>query len=101
MKNRDLWDIVWLHQHGIKPNFNLIPSKLQERKITEEYFLKSFEQRCRLLLEDKRLSIEFNKEMHRFLPSEQINSTIEQSNLWSFIVYLMGDLEVQIRHSLA
>jgi predicted nucleotidyltransferase component of viral defense system len=101
IKHRDLWDIIWLHQQGIKPSFKLIPSKLQERKITQEYFLNLFEQRCKLLLEDKSLSIEFNKEMYRFLPSEQINKTIEQNNLWSFIVYLMGDLDIQIRHSLA
>lgn len=101
IKYRDLWDIIWLHQQGIKPSFKLIPSKLQERKITQEYFLNLFEQRCKLLLEDKSLSIEFNKEMYRFLPSEQINKTIEQNNLWSFIVYLMGDLDIQIRHSLA
>ena len=101
IKYRDLWDIIWLHQQGIKPSFKLIPSKLQERKITQEYFLNLFEQRCKLLLEDKSLSIEFNKEMYRFLPSEQINKTIEKNNLWSFIVYLMGDLDIQIRHSLA
>ena len=96
LKHRDLWDIVWLHQQGVKPNFSLIPSKLQDRKLRQEYFLHLFDERRRLLLEDNRLALEFKQEMHRFLSLDQINKTVGQNNLWSFIVYLMGDLGVQL-----
>jgi len=101
LKNRDLWDMVWLHQQGIKPNFRLIPNKLQDRKLTQEHFLKLFDERRRLLLEDNRLVLEFKKEMHRFLSLEHINNTVEQNDLWPFIVYLVSDLDTQIRQNLA
>ncbi|HQZ88129.1 MAG TPA: nucleotidyl transferase AbiEii/AbiGii toxin family protein, partial [Gammaproteobacteria bacterium] len=100
LKYRDLWDMVWLHQQGIKPNFSLIPSKLQDRKLTQEYFLNLFTERHELLLQDNHLALEFNKEMRRFLSPDQINKTIAQNNLWSFIVYLIGDLDTQLRKSL-
>ena len=94
IKYRDLWDIVWLHQQGLKPNFELIPKKLRDRALTQEYFSTLFEHRINLLSQDNRLEMEFKKEMHRFLSLEQINKTIEQDNLWSFIIFLMKSLAV-------
>jgi len=101
IKNRDLWDIVWLHQQGIKPNFGLIPDKLQDRKLTQDYFLNLFDERGRLLSSDNNLPWEYKKEIHRFLPLEHVNKTVDQNNAWSFIVYLIGDLGVQIRKNLS
>lgn len=96
LKHRDLWDIVWLHQKGLKPNIELIPKKLQERNLTHKYFLNQFDKRKKLLIEDKNLEIEFKKEMHRFLSSEQMKIA-EQNNLWPFIVYLIGELIIQLQ----
>ena len=97
IKHRDLWDILWLHQQGIKPRFELIPKKLADRKITEKYFLKLFEQRSKLLKTEDSLAIDFKKEMLRFLPSEQINQMLDQDKLWSFIIYLINDLNTQVK----
>lgn len=58
-----------------------------------------FEQRLSLLSQDGRLEIEFKKEMRRFLSLEQINKTVEQDSLWSFIVFLMKDLAAQFEAS--
>ncbi len=33
--------------------------------------------------------------------SEQMNKSIEQDNLWAFIIYLIGDLGAQLRQSFA
>jgi len=98
IKYRDLWDIVWLHQQGVKPSFGLIPRKLQDRKLTETYFLNLFLQRAQLLSDDSQIELEFKKEMRRFLSIQQINETIEQSNLWSFIIYLIGELGSKLRN---
>lgn len=94
IKYRDLWDIVWLHQQGLKPNLELIPNKLSDRALTQEHFSNLFEQRLNSLSQDNRLEMEFKKEMRRFLSLEQINKTIEQDNLWSFIIFLMKSLAV-------
>jgi predicted nucleotidyltransferase component of viral defense system len=97
IKHRDLWDILWLHQQGIKPRFELIPKKLADRKITAKHFLKLFEQRSKLLKTENSLAIDFKKEMLRFLPSEQINQMLDQNKLWSFIIYLINDLNTQVK----
>ncbi len=97
IKHRDLWDILWLHQQGIKPRFELIPKKLADRKITAKHFLKLFEQRSKLLSTEDSLAIDFKKEMLRFLPSEQINQMLDQDKLWSFIIYLINDLNTQVK----
>lgn len=99
LKYRDLWDIVWLHGQGLKPRFELIPNKLHDRKLELQYFLQLFTNRKQSLM-NKKLAEEFKKEMQRFLPLEQITQTLEQDNLWSFITYLIGDLEVQIKKHL-
>lgn len=95
LKHRDLWDIVWLHQQGIKPSTALIPLKLRDRSLTPEYFFGIFNKRQKLI-QDTSLAIEFKKEMRRFLSLEQMNQVVEQSKLWDFIVYLMDDLGKQL-----
>lgn len=97
LKYRDLWDIVWLHGLGLKPRFELLPKKLNDRKQDPQYFLQLFTQRKQLLATDRKLAQEFNHEMQRFLPTEQIR---KQEDLWSFITYLMGDFETQMRQYL-
>lgn len=97
LKYRDLWDIIWLHQQGLKPRIELIPHKLKDRQYTLDYFLNLFDDRKKLLTENKDISSEFTKEMHRFLPMDQINQILEKENLWPFITYLVGDFYNQIR----
>jgi predicted nucleotidyltransferase component of viral defense system len=96
LKHRDLWDIVWLHQQGLKPNIELLPNKLQDRNLTPEYFFDMFNERQKLLTEDNSLALEFKKEMCRFLSLEQMNKIVAQDNLWAFIIYLIDDLGTQL-----
>ena len=39
IKYRDLWDIIWLNEQGIKPRLPLIPKKLKDRGHTKTTFL--------------------------------------------------------------
>lgn len=96
IKYRDLWDMVWLHQQGLKPNLELIANKLRDRSYTREYFLNLFNERKKILIENKEIPLEFNQEMRRFLSTEQINQIVEKNNLWGFITYLIDDLYRQI-----
>lgn len=95
LKYRDLWDMVWLHQQGLKPRLELIPNKLQDRHLTLGYFLKQFGIRQKLL-NDEKLALEFNNEIQRFLPAEKMTKLADQGNLWSFIIYLINDLNIQL-----
>ena len=89
IKYRDLWDIVWLHAQGLRPNLDLMPKKLSDRALTEEYFSNLYNQRLNLMSQDNTLEIEFKKEMQRFLSLEHINKTLGQDGLWNFIIFLM------------
>ncbi len=100
VKHRDLWDMAWLHQQGLKPKFELIPHKLQDRNYTLEYFLSTFNDRKKSLIDNKENASEFKKEMRRFLSVEQVNQIIEKDDLWGFITYLIEDLDNQLRKSL-
>jgi predicted nucleotidyltransferase component of viral defense system len=97
IKYRDLWDILWLHGQGLKPKFDLIPLKLNDRHYALGDFLKVFDERMSLLKDNHKMAIEFKQEMSRFLPEESLNKILGQDNLWSFIAYLMEDLGQQMR----
>ena len=99
IKYRDLWDILWLHGQGLKPRLELIPHKIKDRNHTMGYFLSMFDERKTLLTNTPKMEQEFNHEMLRFLPADQINKTLAQENLWNFIAYLIEDLGNQIRIS--
>jgi len=96
IKYRDVWDIFWLHSLGLKPNLELISVKLNDRKLTQHYFLDLFTQRQKLLLKDTNTLIEFKQEMQRFLAGEQLNKVINQPHLWLTISHLIEDLGNQI-----
>ncbi len=100
IKYRDLWDIVWLHGQGLKPKFELIPDKLQDRNLTIDYFLSSFDERKMLLITKHEMATEFKQEMRRFLSLEQISRTVEQENLWNFLISLITDLGNQVRKNI-
>ncbi len=100
IKYRDIWDILWLHNKGLEPRLTLIPYKLKDRGCTKEHFIKLFSKRSRLLKDDPKISGEFRQEMLRFLPLDQIRHILEQSDLWSFVVYLITDLGKQIRKAI-
>lgn len=61
IKHRDIWDIVWLHQQGFKPNIELIPKKLADRQISPKEFMKQFHEREKSLTTDSTLESELNK----------------------------------------
>jgi predicted nucleotidyltransferase component of viral defense system len=92
IKYRDLWDMIWLHQQGIKPNLELIPLKLNERKLNFSDFLMLFNERVNLLTQDQNMMLEWKKEMQRFLPLEKINTILEKENIWQFMIILLKDL---------
>lgn len=99
IKNRDLWDIVWLHQQGVKPNLSLLPSKLNDHHKNPQEFLGLLQERCTLLKTETKLARDFIGEMRRFLPMQLIQ-TVEQPAFWEFLTNLMADLQRQVQKTL-
>ena len=89
LKYRDLWDISWLHQQGVKLPFALIPLKLQDRACEPKHFLALLNQRNQMLQTDPKLALEFQLEMRRFLPADLVLQTSEQLTFWSYLIQLI------------
>lgn len=96
IKYRDLWDITWLHNKGIRPRLSLIPNKLNDRNISFELFLQAFSERKNLLSTSGKYEAEFQHEMRRFLPAASL-LTVQQKGFWEFLVYLINDLHQALK----
>lgn len=95
VKYRDIWDMLWLHQQGLKPTMGLISKKLQDRQLSIEHFKEEFDKRTTWIRNNIIAYPEFNKEMHRFLSAKEIQA-IEQEKFWDFIISLMEGFNDQI-----
>ena len=101
IKYRDLWDIAWLHQQGVRPEMHLLPKKLYDHHRTVQEFLRLFEERYARLNSDAQQVIGFEQEMQRFLAVELITQTVEHPDFWEFLVNLMHELSMQSRLTLS
>lgn len=83
IRYRDMWDLVWLHQQGVKPNAQLVMKKTVDYKIDNEFktLLQSRIESLPELVQSK----EFNDEIKRFLPLEVVERTLNNQD---FLLYL-------------
>ncbi len=91
LKNRDLWDIGWLHQTGVELPMTLFPLKLQDHHCELRRYLDLLEKRCRALLGEQQLYDDFRMEMRRFLPVAVIAETVEQPAFWEYLTSLIDE----------
>ncbi len=89
LKNRDLWDITWLHQNGIELTMALLPLKLHDHHCDTQHFLDLLTKRRQALLGDRQLYDDFRKEMQRFLPVAVTAETVEQPMFWEYLTSLI------------
>ncbi|MHC8390113.1 nucleotidyl transferase AbiEii/AbiGii toxin family protein [Pseudomonas sp. MDT2-39-1] len=101
IKNRDLWDMVWLRQQGVTPQLNLIGKKLSDHHCEQDEFLTLFKERSELLDADPKVVLEFRKEMSRFLPGELAAQTVNEPAFWTFLVGHIRELYVTTENALA
>ena len=99
IKNRDLWDIVWLNQQGIALPAELVLRKVVDRRQDLDGFLRQLQQRQTLLQSDSACRKDFLQEMRRFLPPALVAETLEQPAFWSFLVTLVADQCEQVRQA--
>jgi hypothetical protein len=92
IKNRDLWDILWLLQQGVELPLPLIPKKIRDRKRKEGEFITALETRLAGLRTQPALRSDFVKEMSRFLPAAVVRDTLSKQPYWSFLVQVVSDL---------
>ena len=98
IKNRDLWDIVWLVQQGVELPGKLIPAKLADHHRSNAAFSQNLAERLAALKTQPELRADFRKEMQRFLPANIVRDSINTDAYWQFLCTLMED---QCRKALA
>ncbi len=101
IKNRDLWDIAWLHQQGVKPQLDLLAPKLADHRCEPARYLDLLTERSHALSSQRQLVQNFKQEMRRFLPVQLVQQTAEQPAFWEFLTQLIADLTAQTRAALS
>lgn len=91
LKNRDLWDIAWLHQQGVVLPLELLPLKLQDRHCEPQAFVDLLNARSQSLQNEPKWADDFRQEMRRFLPFELVKDTVEQPAFWQYLTTTVAD----------
>lgn len=91
IKNRDLWDIVWLKQQGVELPLPLMPVKLADRNIGPAEFCTRLRERSAGLEQDEASRRDFIKELQRFLPSPLVVETIEKKEFWTYAIHIVQE----------
>lgn len=97
IKNRDLWDMAWLYQQGVKPAMDLLAFKIKDHRSDPREFLRLLDARVDSLATDPKVAAEFWQEMSRFLPVHFMIPKVEQGRFWDFLGGLMDELRGQAR----
>jgi len=101
IKYRDVWDMGWLHQQGVKFPCDLLPAKLMDRQVDQQYFLETLQERCKSLGEDPEILAGFRSEMKRFLPTAVVSQTVVLPEFWNYLTGILTDLCNQARQELS
>lgn len=100
LKNRDLWDIAWLHQQQIKPALDLISNKLHDHHARTDVYMSAFSERVATLTQKPEIARDFRIEMARFLPNETVKETVNSEKFWAYLSHLMADYQKRIIQAL-
>lgn len=90
IKNRDLWDILWLKQQGIAMPQELLKNKIADHRHTVDSFVKLLSARRMTLTADDSVRSAFEQEMKRFLPASIVVETVENKSFWPYASNLIA-----------
>ena len=89
IKQRDIWDILWLSQNAVKLRPDLVRKKLDERRIEYQEYLDLLSERIKQLRSGHS---DFLFEIRRFLPVHSVKETLERSEYWSVVISTMQEI---------
>ena len=85
IKNRDLWDILWLQRQGVQMPVHLLPAKVADHHQQIDLFVDALKKRSCLLNHDETMRQNFIFEMKRFLPIAVVTESIENPDFWTVL----------------
>ncbi len=100
IKNRDLWDIAWLHQQQISPALDLLSDKLSDHQAPTNEYLQAFSKRVALMQSQPTIAKDFRFEMRRFLPNPLVKDTVESDDFWAYVFGLMQTYAGHVKQTL-
>jgi predicted nucleotidyltransferase component of viral defense system len=86
VKNRDLWDLMWLRQQGVTLPMDLIPAKISDHRRSVDDYVLRLQDRLAQLTGMPGMREDFLREMRRFLPADIVHETVENPAFWNFLV---------------
>ena len=86
IKNRDLWDLMWLRQQGVTLPMDLIPAKISDHRRSVDDYVLRLQDRLEQLTGMPGTREDFLREMRRFLPADIVLETVENLAFWNFLV---------------
>jgi predicted nucleotidyltransferase component of viral defense system len=89
IKNRDLWDIVWLKQQGILLPMELLTKKITDHQHTIDSFATLLSGRMEILKSGSLIRSSFEQEMRRFLPANIVRETVENKSFWLYLTNIV------------
>jgi predicted nucleotidyltransferase component of viral defense system len=100
IKNRDLWDIAWLHQQQVNPALDLLSSKLSDHQASANEYLQAFSERAASMQSQPSIANDFRFEMRRFLPNQLVKDTVGSNDFWAYVCGLMQTYAGQVTQTL-
>ncbi len=100
IKNRDLWDLLWLRQQRVIPQWSLLARKLADHRCTPADFLGAFADRAERMTSDEKIAADFRHEMSRFLPTRLVASTVNEPAFWTVLVRHIQELNQAVQRQL-
>ena len=90
VKQRDLWDIVWLVQQRVTLPLELVGPKIADHRRTVEAFVAHLDARCRHLREEPEAQGAFTSELKRFLPAQVVAETVDHPGFWPYLTEVVS-----------
>ncbi|MEZ9597054.1 nucleotidyl transferase AbiEii/AbiGii toxin family protein [Shewanella sp. 10N.261.52.F9] len=97
IRHRDLWDLVFLHRKGARPDLDLVNKKIEDYKI--EGFLEMLDSRIDSLKEIV-YGDAFSEEMKRFLAQEVFDSTLATDKFKAYMLLTLTNILLEVKKGL-
>ena len=92
IKPRDLWDIVWIKQQGVKIETSLVLQKLEARGKKNNDFIEQLKIQLDRLNQVDEVKIDFESEMSRFVSTKIKQRTLDNPDYWPYLQSEINEL---------
>ena len=96
IKPRDIWDIVWIKQRGIRLSKALLEQKLAARQKPNEDFRQALTVQLAKIMSEDEVRNDFNMEMSRFIPAQIKERTLDNPEYWVYIQAEVNDIAAEL-----